>query len=143
LKWPSLEDRFSAAMSLTRLDRGLVREAVPYVVDFYRQTKLSGNRAGIAELLGDADYPQYKTFMKRADRAFVLRTPARPDVTGAVSLSFYTQRSEGLREIEVVIPAEEFKRMEAGVAYTPAPVNGKPGFEWAVKDGVTVTKPAG
>jgi hypothetical protein len=95
------------------------------------------------EWFDDADYPQYKTFMKRADPAFVLRAAGRADVRGAASAGFYTHRSAGLREIEVVIAPEEYRKLAAGVPYTLHPVNGTPGFVWGVRGPVSVTVPPG
>src|SRR5262249_90318 len=42
------------------------------------------------------DYLQYKLFMWRADRNFVLRANGRPDVKCEVSMGFYTHRSRNL-----------------------------------------------
>jgi RNA polymerase sigma factor (sigma-70 family) len=85
-------------------------------------------------------YLQYKLFMRRADRDFVLRAPGRPDVLCQVSMNFYTDRSRNLCELEVVIPATEYAKMAAGVAYTIQPTNGKKGYQWQVRDGLTVTR---
>jgi hypothetical protein len=86
------------------------------------------------------DYLQYKLFMRRADLSFVLRAKGQPDVSCRISMNFYTRRSQNLCELEVLIPAAEFGKMARGVAYTLHPVNGKPGYAWRVRDGVTVTR---
>ena len=57
-----------------------------------------------------------------------------------ISVSFYTDRSQKLCELEGVIPAAEYAKMARGVAYTLHPVNGKKGYEWTVRDGVTLTR---
>jgi hypothetical protein len=88
-------------------------------------------------------YLQYKLFMWRADRKIVLRAKGRPDVSGRISMNFYTDHPNGLRELEVVIPAAEYGKMVRGVAYTLHPVNGKKGYEWGVREGVKLTRPAG
>jgi RNA polymerase sigma factor (sigma-70 family) len=94
------------------------------------------------EWLEDAgDYLQYKLFMWGADRRLVLRAKGRPDVPCEVSMNFYTHRSKSLCELEVVIPAAEYARMAAGVAYTLHPVNGNKGYEWRVREGLTLTRP--
>jgi RNA polymerase sigma factor (sigma-70 family) len=93
------------------------------------------------EWLDDAgDYLQYKLFMRRADRAFVLKAKDQPDVTCEVSMSFYTQHSRNLCELEIVVPSAEYAKMAQGVAYALHPVNGKKGFQWKVADGVRVTR---
>ena len=38
------------------------------------------------------------------------------------------------------IPPEEYTKMARGIAYTIHPVNGKPGYTWKVKDGLTITR---
>jgi RNA polymerase sigma factor (sigma-70 family) len=94
-----------------------------------------------AEWLEDAgDYLQYKLFMRRADRGFVLRAKGQPDVACQVSMNFYTNHSRNLCELEVVIPAAAYATMARGVAYTLHPTNGKKGYEWQVREGVQLTR---
>jgi RNA polymerase sigma factor (sigma-70 family) len=83
---------------------------------------------------------QYKEFMRRADTAIVFRAKGHKDVKGSVQMSFITWESKDLREIAVLIPPEERAKMVKGVAYTIHPVNGKPGYTWKVKDGLTITR---
>jgi hypothetical protein len=93
------------------------------------------------EWLEDAgDYLQYKLFMRRADTSFVLRAKGQPDVSCQISMSFYTQHSRNLCELEVIIPAAEYAKMATGVAYTLHPANGKKGYEWKVREGVKLTR---
>jgi hypothetical protein len=92
-----------------------------------------------AEWLEDAgDYLQYKLFMWQVDRRLVLRAKGRPDVSCEVSMSFVTQHSQDLCELEVVIPSAEYAKMANDVAYTLHPVNDKKGYEWKVKEGLTI-----
>lgn len=86
------------------------------------------------------DYLQYKLFMQRADRNFVLRAKGRPDVPCQVSTSFYTHRSRNLCELEVVVPSAEFTKLVKETAYTLHPVNTVAGYRWEVKDGVTLRR---
>src|SRR5262249_24470039 len=81
------------------------------------------------------DYLQYKLFMLRADRTFLLRAKGKPDVACQVSMSFYTHRSRNLFELEVVIPSAEYGKMAGGVAYTLHPANGRKGYAWQVREG--------
>jgi RNA polymerase sigma factor (sigma-70 family) len=93
------------------------------------------------EWLEDAgDYLQYKLFMRRADRNFLLRAKGQPDVSCQISMNFYTHRSRHLCELEVVIPSSEYAKMARGVQYTIHPLNGKKGYEWKVHEGVKLTR---
>jgi hypothetical protein len=87
------------------------------------------------------DYLQYKAFLWRADPAFVLRAKGRPGVRCRVGGWYVTQATTKLRELEVVIPKEEFEKMVKGVAYTIHPVNSKKGHTWKVRKGLTITRP--
>src|SRR5262249_25064512 len=94
------------------------------------------------EWLDDAgDYLQYKLFMRRADKKFVLRAKGQPDVSCEVTMNFYTHHSKNHCELEVTIPSAEISKMASKVTYTLHPVNGKKGYEWKVADGVTLTRP--
>ena len=62
------------------------------------------------EWLEDAgDYLQYKLFMRRSDRTFVLRAKGQPDVSCQISMNFYT-RARKLCELEVIIPPADTPR---------------------------------
>jgi hypothetical protein len=87
------------------------------------------------------DYLQYKLFLQQVDKDLVFRAKDQPDVKGRVTMSFYTQASAQLREVEVAIPREEYARMGRGVPYTIHPVNAVPGYQWKVKEGVTIARP--
>jgi hypothetical protein len=91
-------------------------------------------------LEGAGEHLQYKLFMWRSDRSFVLRAKGRPDVSCRVSMNFVTGGPRKLRELEVIIPAAAYARMARGVAYTLHPANGKKGYQWRVRDGLTVTR---
>jgi hypothetical protein len=91
--------------------------------------------------LDDAgDYLQYKLFMRRCDRKFVLRAKGQPDVACGLSMSFLAGSSKKLRELEVVIPPPEYSKMAKGVAYTLHPKNGVKQYQWKVRDGLTLTR---
>jgi hypothetical protein len=92
------------------------------------------------EWFPDQDHVQYKKFMARADRKFVLRAAGQPDVNAELQMSFWTDGRAGLREILVVIPADQLARMAKGVAYTLHPVNTNPDYHWKIKEGLTVTR---
>ncbi len=93
------------------------------------------------EWLEDGDnYLQYKVFLMRADPEFVLKAEGKQDVKARLAGPYYTATPDGLRELEVVIPADELAKMARGVAYTVHPVNGRKGGEWKVRDGLTVTR---
>jgi hypothetical protein len=93
------------------------------------------------EWLEDAgDYLQYKRFMWRSDRNFVLKAKGKPDVPCQISTSFVAGGSKKLRELEVIIPPPGYAKMARGVAYTLRPANGKKQYRWKVRDGVSITR---
>jgi hypothetical protein len=93
------------------------------------------------EWLDDAgDFLQYKIFMRRADRNLVLRTKDKPDVSCQVSMNFYTDRSRNLCELEVVISPAEHAKMARGVGYSLHPVNARKEYQWAVREGLVVSR---
>jgi hypothetical protein len=87
------------------------------------------------------DYLQYKAFLRQADPNLTFKAEGRPDVRGKIRLSFWTDPSKDVREIEVVIPPDEFAKMAKGVSYTLHPVNANPRYRWKVREGVTITRP--
>jgi hypothetical protein len=92
------------------------------------------------EWFSDQDHTQYKRFMNRADKTFVFRANGHPDVRGQLQMSFWTSSWANLRDILIVIPPEEIAKMSQGVPYTIHPVNGTSGYEWKVKDGLTIAR---
>ena len=94
------------------------------------------------EWFNDVDRSQYKVFMIAADRDFVLKAPGQMDVWGHLSLNCLTVPQENIREIVLIIPPHEYRRMATGTPYTLHPVNSKPDHPWVVNPGVTITKKA-
>jgi hypothetical protein len=86
------------------------------------------------------DYLQYKLFMRRADRDFLLKAEGEPDVSCQISMNFYTQRSRTLCELEVVIPPAVYATMAKGVDYALHPLNARKEYQWTVRDGLTLTR---
>jgi RNA polymerase sigma factor (sigma-70 family) len=86
------------------------------------------------------DHLQYKVFMYRADPELVFRAKGRADVKAQVQMGFFTSFPSGIREIMVLIPSAEYAKMAKGVPYTLHPVNGRPGYKWKVKEGLTFTR---
>jgi hypothetical protein len=86
------------------------------------------------------DYLQYKLFMRRADRDFLLKAEGEPDVPCQISMNFYTQRSRSLCELEVVIPPAGYAGMAKGVAYVLHPLNTRKRYHWTVRDELTLTR---
>ena len=66
---------------------------------------------------------QYKLFMQRADPAFVLRAPGKPDVQGKLSMGFVSGEGGKLCELELVLPPDQLAKMAKDVTYTLHPVN--------------------
>jgi hypothetical protein len=84
---------------------------------------------------------QYKLFMQAAGKTFVLQAEGRPEVVGRLSMTYFTHASEGVREMEIVIPPKDYARMERGVPYTLTPRNGEVGYEWKTKGKLIIKKP--
>jgi hypothetical protein len=94
------------------------------------------------EWFNDAgDSLQYREFLQRVDRKLLFRAKGQPDVRGDVKFSFFMSASAGLREVEVAIPKQEYAKMAGDVPYTIEPANAVPGYEWKVKQGLTITRP--
>jgi hypothetical protein len=70
----------------------------------------------------------------RTPDAFVLRAEAQLDVKAGLSSAFTTWASREIREFE---PAE-FGKVAKRVRYTLHPANGRSGYKWGIKDGMTV-----
>jgi hypothetical protein len=142
---PAAAEREHKQLTVTKA-YGLDADDVPQMVrPWAAQTRQVQDGAGHFLLHGEEwfdgeDHIQYKVFMKLADRNFVLRAPGKPDVKAALSMNFFTAASQKVRELELVVPPDEYARMAAGVAYTLHPVNGRPGYVWKVGEGVTITK---
>jgi hypothetical protein len=92
------------------------------------------------EWLQDGDnYLQYTLFLLRADPNFVLKAKGQPDVK-AQRGGIYTAPAEDLRELEVALSPTEFAKMTRGVPYSIHPVNRSKGYEWRMREGLTVTR---
>jgi hypothetical protein len=83
---------------------------------------------------------QYKLFMLRSDRNFVLRAKGQPDVSCQISMNFVSGGPQKLCELEVLIPPAEYDKMARGVAYTLHPANGKQRYEWKVREGLKLMR---
>jgi hypothetical protein len=92
------------------------------------------------EWFPDQDHLQYRKFMTRADKSFVLRAEGQPDIKAEMQMSFWTHAPADLRDILIVIPKEEFAKMTQGVAYTLHPANSVADYQWKVKKGLTITR---
>ena len=78
--------------------------------------------------------------MQAAGKEWLLRADGRPDIHGRTTTSSITWHSRGLHEIEILIPRDEYARMEPEVEYTLEPRNEVPGYQWKTKGRVTVAK---
>jgi hypothetical protein len=125
---------------------GLDAEDMPEVVKKYVATSIKKDDGQdyffvhCDEWFADQDHTQYRRFLDRVDKNFVLRAKDQPDVNATIVLSFFTGPAEQVREIRLVVPREEFAKMAKDVAYTLHPANAKADCKWSVKEGVTVTK---
>ncbi len=92
------------------------------------------------EWLSDGPGPQYRPFLEAAGKDFVFKAGGRPDVHGRITTSSITWQSRDLHEIEVLIPREQYVKMEPDVEYTVTPPNDVAGYQWKIKGPVTITK---
>ncbi len=90
------------------------------------------------EWFDDWPGPQYRPFLEAAGREFLFRADGRPDVRGRTTTSSITWHSRGLHEIEILIPRDEYARMEPGIAYTLTPRNEVAGYQWKTRGRVTI-----
>ncbi|HKB35401.1 MAG TPA: transglutaminase domain-containing protein, partial [Gemmataceae bacterium] len=133
--WPDKD----APAEIQKMEEQRAREALP-LLEFGLGDQDRRFYIHCQEWLENAgDYLQYKLFMRRADPTFVLRAKGKPDVACRISMSFYTHQSRNLCELQVVIPSADYAKMAKG-AYTLHPVNSKKGYEWKVRDGLTLMR---
>jgi hypothetical protein len=92
------------------------------------------------EWFEDGAARQYRPFLEAAGKEFAFQADGRPDIRGRTTTSSITWHSRGLHEIEVLIPREQYARMEPGVEYTLVPRNEVPGYRWKTKGRVTIMK---
>ncbi len=86
------------------------------------------------------DYLQYRVFLSRVDGNFFLRAKDHESLKCRLSSLYVTMASEKVREMELIIPPEAYRKMAKGVAYTLEPVNSNAKYRWKVRDGLTVTR---
>jgi hypothetical protein len=91
------------------------------------------------EWIDGEPWQQYKVFLQAAGKEWLLQADGRPDIRGRITTGSIIG-SPDIRELEIVIPREEFARMQPGIAYTLTPRNEVAGYEWKTKGRVTVTK---
>jgi len=84
-------------------------------------------------------YTQYKDFMRKADPNFKLVATQVPEVKGSLSLSYITHMSTGVREMEILIPPEEYVKLKRGVEYKLVPFNENKNYNWKVKSDLRIT----
>jgi hypothetical protein len=117
----------------------------PEMIKSMRRASRGGGGSGQLFLHGeewfdDQPWQQLKIFLQSAGKEFVFKADGSPDVHGKTTTGSCTNPAENIREIEVVIPADEYARMKPGVVYTVLPRNEVPGYEWKIKGLVTITR---
>jgi hypothetical protein len=93
------------------------------------------------EWITDGPTMQYRPFIERADPNFILRANGKPEVR-AKAVGSIGGGSDGVREVILIIPKEALAKMAVDVPYTFHPANSRPGYQWRVRDGVTITRSA-
>jgi len=84
-------------------------------------------------------YTQYKYFMLKADPNFKLVAEKVPEVKGNLSMGYITHESANVREIEILIAPEEYRKLRRGVAYKLVPANERENYKWQVKKDLRIT----
>jgi len=84
-------------------------------------------------------YTQYKYFMLKADPNFNLVAEQVPKVKGSLSMGYITHESANVREFEILIAPEEYRKLKRGVAYKLVPANEKENYKWQVKEDLRIT----
>lgn len=84
--------------------------------------------------------PQYRPFLESAGKQFVFKADGHPEVHGRITTSSITWQSRNLHEIEIIIPREQYANMKPAVQYTIVPPNDVSGYEWKIKEPVTIMK---
>jgi RNA polymerase sigma factor (sigma-70 family) len=119
----------------------------PKAHDTIKQSKWLNHTDGSRSLLthgeewfDDESGPQYRPFLEAAGKEFLLKAEGRPDVHGRITMSSITWPSRNLREIEVLIPQEEYAKMVPGVEYALTPPSDVAGYGWKTEGRVTITR---
>ncbi len=94
-------------------------EDAPAQVRAMRSSGQPGRRFWIhgVEWFRDVSYVQYKKFMQRADKNFVLAAKGQAEIPCKLSMSYVTDPNAGVRDMEVTIAPEDFGRMAKRVGY--------------------------
>ena len=79
---------------------------------------------------------QYKPFLSKADKRFVLKADGHPDVHANAERGCWSQ------EFYIRIPRKEYVKMVPSIPYTIHPVNSNPKYQWKVIPGVAICKPS-
>ncbi len=93
------------------------------------------------EWFDDQPYQQYKIFLQLAGKKFLFKAEGEPDVHGHITMGYFTHPSRGLREIEILIPAQDYAKMKPGIAYTLTPENEVAERTWKTQGPLTIKRP--
>ena len=89
------------------------------------------------EWIDGEPWQQYKVFMQAAGKEWLLRAEGHPEIPARITTGSIIG-SPDLRELQVMIPPEDYARMKPGVEYTLEPRNEVPGYQWKTRGRVTV-----
>jgi RNA polymerase sigma factor (sigma-70 family) len=91
------------------------------------------------EWFDDQPWQQLKIFLQAAGKEFLFQAEGQPDVLGRTTAGSCTDPAQNVREIEVILPRDEYAKMKPGIAYRIVPRNEVSGYEWKVKGRLTIT----
>jgi hypothetical protein len=92
------------------------------------------------EWFDDGSGPQYRPFLEAAGRELLFRADGHPEIRGRTTTSSITWQSRDLHEIEVLIPRDQYARMEPGVEYALTPPNEVAGYRWKTRGRVMIVR---
>ena len=84
------------------------------------------------------NYRLLKEFMRRAGREITLSAPGKPPVIARVTLGSVTSAPD-VCEVYLLVPRDEFAKVERGVAYALKPPPEKDGYGWSFAKEMSVT----
>jgi hypothetical protein len=96
--------------------------------------------AHVAECTPGEGVSQYADFYSGVDKDFLLQADGHEDVPLHAIRSYWVDSSKDIHDFYLRIEPRDVPRMELGVVYRLVARNEKPGFRWAVDDGITLTR---
>jgi transglutaminase superfamily protein len=94
----------------------------------------------VAEGFLDQTSRQYSPFYEAVDHDFVLRADGHADVPAHATRGFWCEPRKETREFYLRVEPADVAKIESNIAYRLVAKNRKPGKQWVVAPGVTITR---